>query len=103
MNAPTQITLLPAEPVLDRLYRVESRLAAMEAETKQLRRDQPDARHTTREGACGQLGIRLTKLHELITDGHLATVKVGRRTLITQESIDRFLAFSQKNSHKKSH
>jgi excisionase family DNA binding protein len=36
------------------------------------------------------LGIGKTKLYDLIADGELETVKVGRRTLIVQASIDAF-------------
>lgn len=36
------------------------------------------------------LGIGKTKIYDLIADGELETVKVGRRTLIVQASIDAF-------------
>jgi excisionase family DNA binding protein len=38
-------------------------------------------------GARQALGIGTTKIYELIGDGRLQTVKLGRRTLIRTESI----------------
>ena len=38
------------------------------------------------------LGIGTTKLYELIGEGHLPTLKLGRRTLIRTESLRAFLA-----------
>lgn len=37
--------------------------------------------------ACACLGIRRTKLFQLIRDGELPFVKIGRRTLIPQRGI----------------
>lgn len=37
------------------------------------------------------LGIKNTKLYELIGSGKLAAVKIGRKTLITSESLHRFV------------
>jgi len=34
------------------------------------------------------LGIGKTKLYELIAEGELETIRIGRRTLIMQASID---------------
>lgn len=33
-----------------------------------------------------------SKIYELLAAGHLVAVKAGRRTLITQESLDNFLS-----------
>ena len=41
----------------------------------------------TVEGARKALGLGTTKIYELIGQGSLRTIKVGRRTLITTESI----------------
>jgi excisionase family DNA binding protein len=41
----------------------------------------------TVDGARKALGIGTTKLYELIADGKLATVKIGRRTLVKTDSI----------------
>ncbi len=41
----------------------------------------------TIEGAKKALGIGTTKIYELIGDGRLRTVKLGRRTLIRTDSI----------------
>lgn len=38
-------------------------------------------------GARTALGIGTTKIYELINEGQLQTVKLGRRTLIRTESI----------------
>ena len=38
-------------------------------------------------GARNALGIGTTKIYELIGEGHLQTVKIGRRTLIRIDSI----------------
>ena len=38
-------------------------------------------------GARNALGIGTTKIYELINEGELRTVKLGRRTLIRTESI----------------
>lgn len=37
--------------------------------------------------ARNALGIGTTKIYELIADGQLRTIKIGRRTLIRTESI----------------
>jgi excisionase family DNA binding protein len=41
----------------------------------------------TVEGARKALGLGTTKIYELISEGKLCTVKIGRRTLITTDSI----------------
>ncbi len=38
-------------------------------------------------GAKNALGLGTTKIYELISEGHLHVVKIGRRTLIRTESI----------------
>lgn len=44
---------------------------------------------TAEEGTRGILGgIARTRVYELINSGDLQAVKLGRRTLITRESID---------------
>ena len=42
--------------------------------------------------AARSLGIGLTKLYEFIGSGDLDAVKIGGRTVITAESMTRFLA-----------
>jgi len=37
------------------------------------------------------LGIGKTKLYELIAEGELEAIRIGRRTLIMQSSIDDFI------------
>jgi excisionase family DNA binding protein len=37
--------------------------------------------------AARSLGIGRTKIYELIADGTLATIKIGRRTLVKTDSI----------------
>lgn len=37
-----------------------------------------------------ELGIRRTKTYELIANGSLVAVKIGRRTLVTEASIETF-------------
>ncbi len=41
----------------------------------------------TVEGARKALGLGHTKIYELIGDGRLQTIKIGRRTLVKTESI----------------
>ena len=41
----------------------------------------------TVEGALKATGLGKTKLYELIAQGSLSTVKVGRRTLVKTDSI----------------
>lgn len=41
----------------------------------------------TVEGAKKALGLGHTKIYELIGDGSLQTVKIGRRTLVKTDSI----------------
>ena len=37
--------------------------------------------------ACRSIGIKRTKLYALIGEGKIATVKIGRRTLVKAESL----------------
>lgn len=41
----------------------------------------------TIEGARRATGLGRTKIYELVGNGKLRTIKVGRRTLVTTESI----------------
>lgn len=41
--------------------------------------------------AMALLGIGKTKLYELLASGQLEAIRVGRRTLVLQESIDGFV------------
>lgn len=41
----------------------------------------------TVQGARKALGLGNTKIYELISEGRLKTVKIGRRTLVKTESI----------------
>ena len=41
----------------------------------------------TIEDACKALGIKRTKIYELIGAGTLRTLKIGRRTLVKTDSI----------------
>ena len=42
--------------------------------------------------ACEALGIGRSTLYELIADGTLATVKIGRRTLIAHDELERYVS-----------
>ncbi|MEO7681423.1 MAG: excisionase family DNA-binding protein [Sphingomonas sp.] len=46
----------------------------------------------TVDGAKKAIGIGTTKLYELIAEGRLETVKIGRRTLIKTDSIRALVA-----------
>lgn len=46
---------------------------------------------TTIAGACQATGLGKSKIYELISNGRLDTVKIGRRTLIKTASIHRLL------------
>jgi hypothetical protein len=42
--------------------------------------------------AGAELHVGMTKLHELINSGQLTRVRIGRRSFVTRESLDSFLA-----------
>ena len=42
------------------------------------------------QAACAALGIGRTHLYQLISDGHLETRKIGRRTVIPAISLRRY-------------
>lgn len=42
--------------------------------------------------ACGELGVKPTTLYGLLGTGKLQAVKLGRRTLVTEASINAFKA-----------
>lgn len=46
----------------------------------------------SRKETCEQLSIGNTKLHELINDQKLRTIHIGRKTLITGESLRALVA-----------
>lgn len=98
MNPSEAINLVPADPIIQRLNTFEQRISFLEKENQKLKNQQPEARHVTREIACKQLNCRFTKLHQLLNDGHIDGFKSGRRTLIKQDSIDRYLAHCQAKS-----
>ena len=52
---------------------------------------EPRPRLVPQDNAMRQLGIRRTKLYALVDDGELKRVKCGSKSLITQESIDRYI------------
>ncbi len=91
MNTEEQLLDLVRNRYNDRLNSLESKVKEFE-EWKAKLGQSAKARHVTRENACEQLKCKFTKLHQLINDNHLKTIHSGRRTLITQESIDRYLA-----------
>ena len=56
----------------------------------------------TIKGFCAAYGVGRTKAYELIAKGKLEVRKVGTRTLITEDSAQRwFSALSHKTSHKR--
>lgn len=99
MNYGENIQLIPASPILDRLTVLESRLSDLEKENLNLRHSHPEKKYATRESARQQLNCGMTKLHELIKAGEIKAFKMGRKTLITQESIDRCLIMAQTNKN----
>ena len=42
--------------------------------------------------AKAELHVGMTKLHELINAGQLIRVRIGRRSFVTRESLDAFIA-----------
>ncbi|WP_433626057.1 excisionase family DNA-binding protein [Nocardia sp. CA-120079] len=56
------------------------------------------ARLHTIPSACEQLGIGRSYLFELIRDGRLRSVKLGRRRLISEEAIRDFIASAESDS-----
>lgn len=58
-----------------------------------------ESRLRTLDDVMEFLGIKRTKLYELIDDGKLVAVKLGRRsTRITQESLDAYSEDVRKNA-----
>ena len=51
-----------------------------------------------RELAALRLGISLRTMDELIASGRIATVKIGRRRLISEQAIQDFIRKSEKAS-----
>lgn len=47
------------------------------------------------EEACTAIGIRPTKFFELVRSGTLQTFKIGRRTLVHVDELNRFVAQAQ--------
>ena len=41
--------------------------------------------------AAAVLGVGRSKLYELITQGEIHTVKIGRRTLVSHDELERFV------------
>lgn len=41
--------------------------------------------------AKAELHVGATKLHQLINDGQLTRVRIGRRSFVTRESLDSFI------------
>lgn len=41
--------------------------------------------------ACQQLGVGRSTMYELIAAGTLSTVKIGRRTLVPHEELERYV------------
>lgn len=50
---------------------------------------------TTIEGTMKALGIGMTKTYQLINEGKLERVRIGRRVLVTTESIRALVASSR--------
>lgn len=49
-------------------------------------------------GVCTDIGIGKTKAYELINEGRLDVVKIGRRTLVTVQSLERLINESRVRS-----
>lgn len=47
--------------------------------------------------ACKRLGIGKTYFHELLRDGRIRAFKAGRRTLVPESELERFIAEQLKN------
>lgn len=48
----------------------------------------------------GVLRIGRNKFYDLVRDGHLTTVKIGRRTLVRRSDLDAFVAALGKAGHQ---
>jgi len=55
------------------------------------RRESPKVISTTVDDACRVTGLGRTKIYELIGDGRLKTVTVGRRRLVMFDSLEALL------------
>ena len=44
------------------------------------------------DACCSVVGVRRTTIYKLIKEGKLVTIKIGRRTLITMQSVDALVA-----------
>lgn len=47
--------------------------------------------------ACYRAGIGRTKLYQLIRDGEIKTIKVGRRTLVPESELQKWLTHKLEN------
>ena len=52
--------------------------------------NQPALLHSLPD-ACGRLGIGRSKLYELIAAGDLKVIKIGRRSLIAESELHRYV------------
>jgi excisionase family DNA binding protein len=50
----------------------------------------------SREGAAGRLGVCLRTLDELLLTGKIASIKIGRRRVVTEDAIQDFLRRNEK-------
>lgn len=48
------------------------------------------------EDACQQLAIPRTALYQLISNGEIQSIKVGKRRLITRRALEQFVARKEK-------
>jgi excisionase family DNA binding protein len=58
---------------------------------RESRREPPRPISTTVDDACRITGLGRTKIYELISDGTLKTVRLGRRRLVIFESLEALL------------
>lgn len=48
--------------------------------------------------AAQVLGISRTTIYQLISDGEIRTIKIGRRTLVAQDELERYVASLKKEA-----
>jgi len=83
---------LPDETLRNLFTEFEKRLLSKLEKTKEVREIQPDRNNfLTRKEASNKLKISLPTLHNWIKSGKLRISRVGRRVLIDEKDLERFV------------
>lgn len=86
------------------LDEVTIELRSIRAELRKLSEQlRPVSKCLSPAAAAKQLGIGLTKMRQLITSGHVKTVLLGKRRMVSLSEIDRVASLSEKRATKAKH